>query len=103
MKPNRPGRILVMDDEPRADGDPSWREDLAEALQDAGFAVDTAATTHEARTRLAETFYHLLILDIRMNEGDLDQAEGLKLLAELNALELTGETRPAPNERRPHG
>lgn len=73
----RQARILVVDDEE------TWRSVLTEALEDEGFRVDAAASTREAIRRLAETFYHLLVLDIRMEESDESNVEGMQLLREL--------------------
>jgi CheY-like chemotaxis protein len=79
---SRQGRILVVDDEER------WRNVLSDTLQHGGFRVDAAATTTQALERLTETFYHLLVLDIRMEDIDPDNQEGMSLLRELDRLGL---------------
>lgn len=71
---NRQGRILVVDDKPR------WRDLLQETLESGGYMVDTAATLAEARRRLSDSFYHLLVLDIRLEDDDEANAEGMDLL-----------------------
>ena len=76
----RLGRILVVEDRVQ------WREVLSKNLQRAGFQVDTAAATEEVRDRLAQNFYHLIILDIRLDEVDQTNEEGMTLLQELNTI-----------------
>lgn len=49
------------------------------------FEVDTVATSEEAQARLAETFYHLIVLDIRLDEADQTNIEGMDLLQTLNS------------------
>ena len=71
---SRKGRILIVDDLE------NWREELVETLQRGGFHADSASITTEALERLNETFYHLLVLDIRMVEGDPNNIEGITLL-----------------------
>ncbi len=71
---NKQGRILVVDD------DEKWREELVETLQRGGFHADSASTTTEALEQLNETFYHLLVLDIRMVASDPSNIEGINLL-----------------------
>lgn len=79
----RHGRILVVDDSAR------WRAALAEALQRGGFYVDLAATTAEARDYLRDNLYHLLVLDVRMDEADPSNVDGLDLLRELDTRGLS--------------
>ncbi len=74
---NRQGRILIMDDEER------WRDVLSGTLTRAGFLVHTAPTAKEALQRLEETFYHVLVLDLRMEEHNPDNFDGMKLLNEI--------------------
>lgn len=74
---NRQGRILIMDDEER------WREMLSGTLTRGGFLVHTAPTAKEALQRLEETFYHVLVLDLRMEERNPDNFDGMTLLNEI--------------------
>lgn len=74
----RPGRILVVED--LAD----WRDEIGNALRRDGFQVEAVPTSNEARQRLAEKLYHMMVLDIRMEESDQDNVEGMELLRELN-------------------
>src|SRR5437868_4068496 len=74
----RKGRILVVDDNER------WHEVLSEPLEQHGFHVDAVATTQEALKRLSDTFYHLLVLDIRTEDANENNTEGMTLLQILN-------------------
>ncbi len=75
---NRQGRVLVVDDLEK------WREQLVETLLRDGFYADAASTTAEVLQRLDETFYHLLLLDIRLVDADPSNQEGIGLLGELD-------------------
>jgi CheY-like chemotaxis protein len=68
-------RALVLDDEVK------WRDLLQEILQEASFIVKTAATVDEARERLNESFYHLLLLDISLVRNT--NRDGLEFFKEL--------------------
>src|SRR5579863_1006804 len=74
---NRQGRILVVDDLEK------WREQLVETFQRNDFYADSVATAKEALDRLEESYYHLLILDVRLVDADPYNQEGIDLLAEL--------------------
>jgi CheY-like chemotaxis protein len=74
----RPGRILVVDDHE------FWRELLRETLTEGGFFVDCAASKAAALGMLTNNFYHLLIVDIRLDDVDEDNREGFELLAALD-------------------
>ena len=84
---NRQGRVLIVENEQR------WRDVLADILRQGGFQADTAATLAEARQYFADSFYHLTVLDIRM-EDDTDHTdiEGINLLRQLSAGGLTEAT-----------
>ncbi len=77
-----PGRIFVVDDLEE------WREELKEVLTRTGFVVETASTTTEAFERLKEGLFHVLILDIRLQEADQSNEDGIHLLEELKKLGL---------------
>jgi CheY-like chemotaxis protein len=77
---SRQGRILVMDDDPR------WRDALSDVLRRSGFHVDTAANSSQAWNLLSSGFYHLLILDIRMEDTDTTNVEGMEVLRDLGSL-----------------
>ena len=71
-------RVLVVDDQER------WRKLLLKTLGHNGFQVDTAATIAEAMVCLRDNFYHALVLDLRMDDTDQDNAKGMDLLAWLS-------------------
>ncbi len=81
------GRILVMDDEE------AWRDELAETLRRNDFLVDTASTAEYAIKLLDEGFYHLLVLDLCMDEMDQANEGGITLLKELEKRGLSDATR----------
>jgi len=64
--------LLLVDDEE------TLRKVTGRELARAGFAVDTAATLEEARQLLAKKTYHLVLLDVRLPDGN-----GLDLLTEV--------------------
>src|SRR5262245_6110551 len=57
-------RILVLDDEPRI------TSFVSRALRSRGFQVDTAATIEEAGGLLEAHRYGLIVLDLRLPDGD---------------------------------
>lgn len=75
--------MLIVDDAPR------WRKQLTEILEVHGYYAASASTTQEALQLLHESLFHILILDIRMEEGDDVNEDGLKLLGELYERGLT--------------
>lgn len=80
---NRQGRILIVENEQR------WRNALTGVLQKAGFQAEAVETTRQAWECLEEAFYHLAILDIRMEDDDPTDTEGISLLRRLSAEGLT--------------
>ncbi len=70
------GRILIVDDDPR------WREQPAEMLVRQGFYVEAVANVTEAFKRLEETLFHVIILDIRLQDVD-NNTDGVGMLKEL--------------------
>jgi len=76
-----PTRVLVVDDEA------ALREPLADYLVRQGFAADQAASAAEARTRLAEAAFDIVLLDVMMPGEDglslcrhLIEARGLPVI-----------------------
>jgi DNA-binding response OmpR family regulator len=67
-------RVLIVDDSLTV------RMSLMEALSDAGFDVSTATTVSEARQSLVREPFALIILDVRLPDGD-----GVDLLGEIRA------------------
>src|SRR3989440_9378181 len=83
----RQGRVLVIDDLEK------WREQLVETLQRDGFYADSASTVAQAFARLDETYYHILVLDIRLVDDDPRNEEGIDLLRELDKRGLSEATK----------
>ena len=74
---DRYGRILVLDDLPK------WRAALVEILQREGFYAEAVSSTAQVLERIEETFYHILLLDVRLNDADPTNQEGIDLLPQL--------------------
>jgi CheY-like chemotaxis protein len=83
----RQGRVLIVDDLEK------WCKILVQMLQRDGFYADSASTAAEVLQRLNETFYHLLVLDIRLADADASNAEGIDLLRELDERGLSEATK----------
>lgn len=71
---HRTGRILLVDDDQR------WLEELSETLKLAGYAIETASSIAEANVLLENGLFHLVILDIRMQDNDNSNKDGISLL-----------------------
>lgn len=84
---NRLARILVVDDLEK------WREQLVSTLQNEGFHVDSESTVEQVKKKLQKTFYHLLILDIRLDDTDQSNEGGIELLRELDKRGLSEATK----------
>ncbi len=84
---NRLARILVVDDLEK------WREQLVSTLQNDGFHVDSESTVEQVKKKLQKTFYHLLILDIRLDDTDQSNEGGIELLRELDKRGLSEATK----------
>jgi CheY-like chemotaxis protein len=74
---SRQGRILVLDDLQK------WREELVDILQEGGFYAKAVSSAAEALKEVEKTFYHVLLLDVRLNDADPTNQEGIDLLYEL--------------------
>ena len=79
-------RLLLVDDED------TFREQTAKELRHSGYEVTTASTLDEARRALATHDFHLVLLDLRLPDGN-----GLDLLTELR------ESAPSTEVDHPHG
>jgi CheY-like chemotaxis protein len=84
---NKQRRILIVDNLSQ------WCEELVETLQRHGYYADSAFTVTEALERLNESFYHVLIADIRMDEIDQSNTDGMELLGELEKSGLSEATK----------
>ncbi|MBE2271538.1 MAG: response regulator [Anaerolinea sp.] len=76
-------RILIVED------DSDLRDSLAGVLKDYGYTVSTAASRDEALKTVAAARFHLVLLDVRLDESDITNEDGLLLLRELRALDPT--------------
>ncbi|MBE7552398.1 MAG: response regulator [Anaerolineales bacterium] len=77
------GRILVVDDLP------DWRNTLVGLLSDEGYEVRPASSSAEALQALEAGRFHLALLDVRLDETDEDNREGLQLMRQLKTLDPT--------------
>src|SRR5947209_678425 len=84
---NRRGCVLIVDD------DEDWCEELTEILQREGFQADSAPTIVKALELLDDALYHVLVVDIRMNEADQTNEDGINLLKELDSRGLNEATK----------
>jgi DNA-binding NtrC family response regulator len=88
-------RILVVDDLP------DWRSTLGGLLADEGYKVQVAGVPAQALGLLESYEFDLAVIDIRLDESDEDNAEGLSLAAEIKkcwpevkVVIITGHGRP---------
>lgn len=84
---NRRGCVLIVDD------DEDWCEELTEILQREGFQATSAPTIAKALELLDDAIYHVLVVDIRMNEADQANEDGINLLKELDSRGLSEATK----------
>ena len=75
---DRKGRILIIDNLEQ------WRNALIEICREGDYLADAASTISEALELLNKNFYHLLVADIRMDETDGSNIDGMHLLRELD-------------------
>ncbi len=71
------GRILVVDDLPDV------CSTICGILEDAGYITFSASSREDALHRLDIERYHLAVLDIRLDESDEDDQEGLALMRDI--------------------
>jgi CheY-like chemotaxis protein len=70
-------KILVVDDLP------DWRATLSGLLVDEGYNVQVADSSARALRLLETSRFDLAVLDMRLDESDEDNTEGLDLAAEI--------------------
>jgi len=70
-------RVLIVDDLQK------WQEQLVNILNRNGFYADSAPTADQALKRLEEELFHVLVLDIRMNDADHTNVDGIEMLTRL--------------------
>ncbi len=76
-----PGRILVVDDLP------DIRATLTGLLADEGYLVRSACSLAEARELVTAERFHIAVLDVRLDESDVENVDGLRLMHEIKALD----------------
>jgi CheY-like chemotaxis protein len=72
------GRVLLVDDLQ------DWRITLSGLLKGGGYDVQVASTLTEALSLLKQDFFHVAILDIRLDETDENNKDGLLLMHQIN-------------------
>ncbi len=72
------GKILVVDDLPDV------RSTASGILRDEGYLVCAAASREEALAILENERFHIAVLDVRLDESDEDNRDGMELLREIN-------------------
>lgn len=77
--PDKRHRILVVDDLP------DWRLTLGGLLEDEGYDIEVAGSSSEALELLRADHFDLAVLDIRLDETDEGNTEGINLAAEIRA------------------
>jgi len=76
-------RILVVDDVP------DWRAMLTGLLSEEEYYVKTAGSSSEALRLLARERFHVAVLDVRLDETDEGNTEGLDLMHRVRAVDPT--------------
>jgi CheY-like chemotaxis protein len=84
---SKQGRVLIIDDLEK------WCEELVETLKNGGFYAEAASTVEQALQKVEADFYHLLIVDIRMDEDDQANEGGILLLQTLKNRNLLDDTK----------
>ena len=70
---NSSPKLLVVDDLK------DWQKTIGGVLQDRGYDVSVAGSVNEAVSLLSKTDYDLALLDLRLDETDEENVEGLTL------------------------
>jgi CheY-like chemotaxis protein len=78
-----PGRILVVDDLP------DLRLTIQGILEDAGYFVLSVSSKEEALRALGTGRFHVAVLDVRLDEWDEENKDGLDLMFEINKIDST--------------
>lgn len=84
---SRQRRVLIVDNLEQ------WRDELVEILQRQDYYAESALTVADTLKQLKEHFYHVLIADIRMNETDQGNTDGMDLLSQLEESRLSEATK----------
>jgi len=72
------GRVLVVDDLP------NWQKIIEELLSDEGYSVMCASDVRIALQLLASMPFQLAILDVRLDETDENNSDGIWLMHEIH-------------------
>src|SRR5215472_15132056 len=83
----RQRRVLILDDLPK------WRSALVEILRRGGFYAEAVSSSTEALRQIEKTLYHVLLLDVRLNDTDPTNQEGIDLLRTLKKRSLSEATK----------
>jgi ActR/RegA family two-component response regulator len=71
------GKILIVDDLP------DWRVTLSGLFMDQGYDVQAASSNNSALHILENDYFHVAVLDIRLDESDEDNRDGLLLMHQI--------------------
>jgi DNA-binding NtrC family response regulator len=71
--------ILIVDDLP------NWRRQLVAILSNRGYAVEAVGSSKEAKQAMASSQYKLAVIDIRLEDANESNVEGLELLEAIDA------------------
>lgn len=76
MKKN--GDVLIVDDEKH------WRDQLRDIVTSESYSVETADGYEEASEALSSSNYKVVVLDIRLEDADPNNQDGLRLLTDID-------------------
>lgn len=71
---NPPKKALIVDDQE------NWRDSLTSLLIERDYLVDTATNFDEAFAKLHKVVYDLLIFDVRLEDDQVYNVQGIELL-----------------------
>ncbi len=77
------GRVLLVDDLP------DMRTTLSGLLSDRGYLVRTASSRFEALQLLEAERFHVAVLDVRLDDTDEDNQDGITLMHDINGIDPT--------------
>ncbi len=76
-------RILVVDDLP------DMRTTIVGLFEDEGYYVQSASSRKEALDKLKLDYFHVAVLDIRLDDTDDDNTDGMKLIGDIRGIDLS--------------
>ncbi len=79
-------RILVVEDLPE------WQDKISRWLEEVGYVVDIAENLSAALLQLRRRVYDVAVVDIRLEEWDEENIEGMELVEEMAKLGATKDT-----------